>query len=199
MDEGPFRAPQPAERRVPSRQEAAPRHAAQSPEPVKEAPQTSRRVEIPPIDEPKKRRSLKRLLIPIVIVLVLIGAGIFGWSALSKANNSAMTAINSTQYQAVFFTNGQVYFGKLQNFNDEYLKMTDIYYLQTQSTGETSDSTNPQTSSTDASNVQLIKLGSEIHGPEDEMVISKQQVLFYENLKSDGKVAQSIANYAKAN
>lgn len=53
IDEGPFRAPQPAERRVPSRQEATPRQAAHSPEPVKEIHQTTRRVEIPAIDEPK--------------------------------------------------------------------------------------------------------------------------------------------------
>ena len=43
------------------------------------------------------------------------------------------------------------------------------------------------------------KLGQEIHGPEDEMIISKDHVLFYENLKSDGKVSQSIEQYKKAN
>lgn len=45
--------------------------------------------------------------------------------------------------------------------------------------------------------MQLIKLGDEIHGPEDEMILSKDQVLFYENLKTDGKVAQSIEKYKK--
>ena len=75
------------------------------------------------------------------------------------------------------------------------LQLTNIFYLQTQSS---SSSTNPQTTSTDSSSVQLIKLGDEVHGPEDSMVIEKSQVLFYENLKSDGKVAQSIAAYQKA-
>jgi ABC-type Zn uptake system ZnuABC Zn-binding protein ZnuA len=46
--------------------------------------------------------------------------------------------------------------------------------------------------------VQLIKLGSEVHGPEDAMMIAKAQVLFYENLKPDGKVAQSISKYTGA-
>jgi hypothetical protein len=110
---------------------------------------------------------------------------------------STATAIDTSKYQAVFFTNGQVYFGKLQSFNDQYLKLTDIFYLQAQSTDSTKDA-NPQSTSSDQNNVQLIKLGNEVHGPEDQMVISKDQVLFFENLKPDGKVAQSIEKY-KAN
>jgi hypothetical protein len=196
MDAGPFRTPQPPERRVPSRQEAAPR-VVEEPQPVQEAPKTTHRAEIPHFDEPKKRRPLKRIILAVVIILVVIGLGFFGWTALNNKNQANATAIDTSKYQAVFFTNGQVYFGKLQAFNDQYLKLTNIYYLQTQ-TASTTGSSNPQTSSSDSGNVQLIKLGSEIHGPEDQMVISKDQVLFYENLKPDGKVAQSIANYSKS-
>jgi hypothetical protein len=164
---------------------------------VQEAPRTTYRTEIPHFDEPKKRRPLKRIILAIVIVLVVAGLGFFGWTALNNKNQATAPAIDTSKYQAVFFTNGQVYFGKLQAFNDQYLKLTNIYYLQTQ-TASTTGSSNPQTSSSDSGNVQLIKLGSEIHGPEDQMVISKDQVLFYENLKPDGKVAQSIANYSKS-
>lgn len=202
MDEGPFRAPQPVERRVPSRQETAHRQTTEKPEPVKEAPKPSyraERAEIPPFDERKKRRSLKRMLLPVIILIVILVIGFFGWSAWSKSHAAATTGIDTSKYQAVFFTNGQVYFGKLQAFNGDYLKLTDIFYLQTQSNSSTAGSTNPQTSSTDSSSVQLIKLGSEVHGPEDAMMIAKDQVLFYENLKPDGKVAQSIDKYAGSN
>jgi hypothetical protein len=41
----------------------------------------------------------------------------------------------------------------------------------------------------------LIKLGNEVHGPEDSMVIERSQVLFFENLKNDGKVVDSINKY----
>ena len=105
--------------------------------------------------------------------------------------------IDSSKYQAVFFTNGQVYFGKLKNQGSDYLHLSDVYYLQTNADAT---SENPQQStSTDQGNVQLIKLGDEIHGPEDEMIISKDQVLFYENLKTDGKVSQSIQEYKNSN
>ena len=123
---------------------------------------------------------------------MVIALGVAGWLAWSAMGGG--TAIDGSKYQAVFFTNGQVYFGKLQAGRDGYMKLTDIYYLQSQSSKE-EGSGNPQETATDQNNVQLIKLGDEIHGPEDEMIISKDQVLFYENLKPDGKVAQSIQKF----
>lgn len=146
--------------------------------------------------EPKrssKQRSLGWLAKPILAVLVIGVLGAAGWSLWSNMQGGA-TGVDASKYQAVFFTNGQVYFGKLHTFDKDYMKLTDIYYLQTQS-GDQTDSKNPQKSTTDSNNVQLIKLGDEIHGPEDEMVIARDQVLFYENLKPKGKVAQSIDQY----
>lgn len=195
VDEGPFRAPQPAERRAPSREairqsavvEEKPESATGAPKPYR-----SERTPIPPIKEPKKLVSLKRVLIPIIIVIILVGGGFVGATAWSQSHATVAAGIDTSKYQAVFFTNGQVYFGKLQTLNNDYLKLTDIFYLQTQSTSSKTDSTNPQSTSSDSSSVQLIKLGNEVHSPEDQMIISRDQVLFYENLKSDGKVSQSI-------
>src|SRR5690606_18965434 len=90
-----------------------------------------------------------------------------------------------------FLSNGQVYFGKLEAVNKDYMRLTDIYYLQSQqSATDVGSSDNPQ-ESTDG-NVQLIKLGEEIHGPEDEMIVSKEHLLFFENLRQDGNVTRSI-------
>ena len=126
-------------------------------------------------------------LAAVIVIAVLVLAGMF----MFRGNIS--TTIDSSRFQAVFFTNGQVYFGKLQIINDSYLKLTDIFYLQTKTT---TGSTNPQTTTANTANdVELVKLGSEIHGPEDQMIINKDQVLFFENLKSDGKVTQSITQY----
>jgi hypothetical protein len=46
----------------------------------------------------------------------------------------------------------------------------------------------------DNSEINLIKLGVEIHGPEDIMYISQNQVLFWENLKSDSRIVNIIKN-----
>ena len=110
--------------------------------------------------------------------------------------SSTAAAIDSSKYQAVFFTNGQVYFGKLHTLNNNYMKLTDIFYLQAKDPSTNADSKNPQETSTQQSpDVQLVKLGNEVHGPVDEMIISKDQMLFFENLKKDGKVAASIGQY----
>jgi hypothetical protein len=139
----------------------------------------------------KKSKKLASIIIGIIFVLLAIGAG--GWFVYQA---SAGATIDRNKYQAVFFTNGQVYFGKLQAMNSGYFKLIDIFYLQAKSTQPNSQ--NPQASaSNQSSDVQLVKLGGEVHGPTDEMVINKDQVLFFENLKSDGKVSQSIDQYKK--
>jgi hypothetical protein len=146
--------------------------------------------------EPSGRRGKNRRIRKRVVIIsagVIIAVAVIVLAILTIYRSSVGSLINTSEYQAVFFTNGQVYFGKLQSLNGNYMKLTDIFYLQT-----STDPTNPQQTSTDPSaNVQLIKLGSEIHGPDDEMVINRDQVLFFENLKPDGKVSQSIATYQK--
>lgn len=193
MDEGPFRASRPADKRVAARPEPARRQPVAE-QPVEEQPRAVPHAVTPRAAAAKKSRS-KRFKLPIIIILSVIVLALAAWVASSQLQTSA-TAIQADKYQAVFFTNGQVYFGKLHTFQGGYLRLTDIFYLQTQNASST-DSKNPQQTTTDQSNVQLIKLGDEIHGPQDEMIISKDQVLFYENLKTDGKVAQSIAKYKK--
>lgn len=196
MDNGrPFRVPQSGDRRAANRPEQAYRptdEPRQQNEPPRSAPTAgaSRPQHISHDEKPKGRFKL-----PLIILVVVVVAAL-GWFMWSKMQNTAV-AIDGSKYQAVFFTNGQVYFGKLQSANSDYLKLTDIYYLQTQGE-QAADSQNPQQSTNAQKDVQLIKLGDEIHGPEDAMVISKEQVLFYENLKSDGKVAQSIAQFKSA-
>ena len=140
---------------------------------------------------PAKRRPLK--LIALVAGILLLALA--GWFAYGRLSGSA-SVIDSSKYQAVFFTNGQVYFGKLSPVNGDYMRLKNVYYLQNKS--ESTNETSPQSASAQtASDVELIKLGNEIHGPEDEMLISKDQVLFFENLKPAGTVSQTITNFQK--
>ena len=199
MDVGPFRGSRPTDRRTVSTSAPTHRQAEES-QTVQPEPRaaSSHRAASSPRQNIKEEKSLfKRLLWPLVIAVVVIVLGVGGWFAWSSARGAVVNTIDTGKYQAVFFTNGQVYFGKLQLAGGDYMKLTDIYYLQNnqQTAAEGEDANNPQQASTDQSNVQLIKLGDEIHGPEDEMIISKDQVLFYENLKTDGKVAQSIEQH----
>jgi hypothetical protein len=126
----------------------------------------------------------------LVVVLIVVGIALLAGMSLwfFRGSNSA---VKGDQYQAVFLTNGQVYFGKLSNPNNKYVELKDIYYLQvTQQEiqeGSNDASADPQ--------ISLAKLGNELHGPEDSMYISRDQVLFWENLKGDGDVVTAITNF----
>lgn len=187
MEGGPFRAPRPGDGRAASRHESTHRQLDEEEPKATHRTASSRHAA-------KDARSPMRFIFPIITLILVLALAVAGWFLWSKTQ--ASTGIDTNKYQAVFFTNGQVYFGKLQSFNGEYMKLTDIYYLQSQQAAEENkESKNPQQTSSDQGNVQLIKLGDEIHGPEDEMIVSKEQVLFYENLKADGKVAKSIEQH----
>jgi|ERR1700683_114730 len=141
---------------------------------------------------PVRRTSDTSMLNRVVAVLFgVVALGVLIWlGARAYGSLTADNAVKSKQFQAVFLTNGQVYFGKFTQINSSYVKLTDIYYLQVQQTVQPSSS-----SSNNNQQVSLAKLGGELHGPEDEMFISRDQVLFWENLKNSGKVVQAIDKY----
>lgn len=145
---------------------------------------------------PKKTRRVSGRKVTALVVLLILVALAMGWSWWLFGRNTNYDegkTINSKEFQAVFLTNGQVYFGKLGDLNHKYVTLTDIYYLQVQSSDNSLQ--NASSSTTTNSQVSLAKLGSELHGPEDKMSISSDQVLFWENLKSDSKVSQAISKY----
>lgn len=142
---------------------------------------------------PRKPRRLRAVMVGIVVfVLAVLLVALVWLSAGNQKVTSADTGVKSSEYQALFLTNGQVYFGKLANLDSKYVTITDVYYLQVQQSqslqqGDAADSSGAQ--------VSLAKLGSELHGPEDKMFVSSQQVLFWENLKDSSKVVQAIQKY----
>lgn len=149
-----------------------------------------------PSENKGKRRAplrfSKRLMIVAAIIILAAGTAA-AWYFVSSRQGDV---IDQSKYQAVFFTNGQVYFGKLEKLDENYMRLTHVFYLQTPNSSSTPSSQNPQDANK-SSQLQLTKLGTEIHSPEDTMVISKSQMLFFENLKDDGKVVQGIGTYYK--
>jgi hypothetical protein len=132
-------------------------------------------------------------ILAIVVVLLLLAACV-GWKVMAHKRYDENKNINAGEYQALFLSNGQVYFGHLSDLNNKYVSMKDIYYLQVQQSQNLQQGTG-----TDAnSQVSLAKLGSELHGPEDQMHIASDQVLFWENLKNDSKVTQAITKYQQS-
>ncbi len=135
----------------------------------------------------KQRKFAIQLLISIVIFFILL----FGISSLVRRCGRHSEVYNKAEWQAVFLSDGQVYFGKVVAEDKLNIILRNIYYLQKrQALQEGAEDINKQTG-----NFALIKLGNEIHGPLDEMRINRQHVLFIEDLKGNSKVVKAIENY----
>lgn len=122
----------------------------------------------------------------LVIIILIIALGFLWWRGENLSGFGQ-------DWQAVFLSNGQVYFGKIAKQNKAEIKLEDIYYLQVtrplQQAQEGQEQANPQ------GELQLVKLGNELHGPTDAMYVNRDQVLFIEDLKDDSNVVTAIANY----
>lgn len=126
------------------------------------------------------------MIIAIILIVVVVVALIVACSRTSAPKTEG--------YQAVFLSNGQVYFGKVAKLNHTYVELSDIYYLQLTKPLQTQEPPLEGEAATQ-SKLTLMKLGKEIHGPKDQMIINRRHVLFIENLKDDSKVVQAINQY----
>ncbi|MGA8367488.1 MAG: hypothetical protein ACLQMT_07505 [Candidatus Acidiferrales bacterium] len=109
-------------------------------------------------------------------ILVIVAAGCY------IARQIRGTSVKfGTPYQAVLLTNGSVYFGHLQDYGGRNPVLTDVYYIVSQ--------TNPETKQT---NNILVHRGKELHEP-THMYLNANQILFVEDVGTNSKVAQLIA------
>ena len=136
-------------------------------------------------------------LVTLIIVLIIVGGGIYLIASYTGvAGGLGAAGKFKENWQAIFLTNGQVYFGKVPKITSDFVLLRDIYYLQVvnqQNTiGQPSDvQTQPE------QRLTLIKLGNEIHGPRDEMMINRDHVVLMEDLKSSSRVVEAINDYLK--
>lgn len=132
----------------------------------------------------------RKKIIFLVILLLIIGFLSFHWMKSQKQQQ-----YSSSTYYGIFLDNGQVYFGNIKNIEENTLSITNVYYLRAnQNLQNNQDKDKKQEVNTNL-DVSLIKLGKEIHGPKDEMMINREHILLWEELRSDSKVVQAIKKY----
>ena len=144
-------------------------------------------------DSPMWLRVIWVVLLFSATVLMVALAFLLYFGGPNEANN-----VDKTKQQAVFLTNGQVYFGKIKGINKQYVDLRGIYYLNVNQQVQPNQKDNNNQSQA-ASSISLVKLGCELHGPLDKMIINRDQVTFWENLKDDGQVAKAIAQWVQQN
>jgi hypothetical protein len=89
-------------------------------------------------------------------------------------------SLGRAQYQAVFLTNGQTYFGRYYDRLGAYAKIEDVYYLQETAAADASG----------ASDTRIVRRGRELHEPTSRTLIPKSAILFVEDLTDASPIAQ---------
>ncbi len=129
----------------------------------------------------------------IAILLAVVLVTVFCVWLYKKNYSSKQT---SRLRQAIFLTNGQVYFGYTKNYSDQMLELKEVYYLRTQDFLQPSSE---QSDSEDKKKISLVKLGSELHGPTDHMYINRDQIMFIEDMRQDSKINDAITKFIEKN
>lgn len=163
-----------SESAIPQRPQVAPRQAR----------------EIPVVESKQNRFAWLKWLVGAIILTIAVGAAWMMWSQ----QRGIVATIDTNKYQAVFLSNGQVYFGKLTLVNSDYLQLASVYYLERQMTANSSASESETEQMPTDNNFQLLKYSDVLYGSEDAMIISKSDIIRYENLRPDGVVARAIAD-----
>lgn len=126
------------------------------------------------VNKPKQSRRIGKMSIWLISLVAVLIVG-----AVTYALLFGPSQVDKDRYQAVFLTNGQVYFGKLHGYETNRPYLTDVYYF-------------PLSEDDQAEQQSLIKLGSEMHQPDNQMLLNRDAILFVENLSNDGSVVQAI-------
>ena len=140
------------------------------------------------------------VLILAIIVVATAGYFIFGVPSADKKANAVGASMAAApeigDYQAVFLVNNQVYFGKLSNENAQFPVLKDIYYLQVNQPIQPAQTVKgaPVQAAVNP-DINLVKLGGELHGPSDEMRINRDQILLIEDLRADSNLVKAIEKY----
>jgi hypothetical protein len=121
-------------------------------------------------------RASWRLLRNAAIALVVFVAAIL----FTQWWDFTIPAVGRAQYQAVFLSNGQTYFGRYYDRIGAYAKIEDVYYLQ-------------QVAGADANapaDTRIVRRGRELHEPASRMLVPKSAILFVEDLTDASPIGQ---------
>ncbi len=162
---------------------------------------------------PSKKKPNKGLKILLIVVLIIVAVFVVllivskttSWNILGVSKQAGVSSngekiAKASDWQAVFLTNGQVYFGKLKNANSNYPTLEDIYYLQVQKVpiqpaAPAANKEGVQPAQKAKQQLILVKFGTELHRPMDKMYINKDHIIFFEDLRADSGVVAAIEKY----
>ncbi|MBI3685674.1 hypothetical protein HY250_04680 [Candidatus Azambacteria bacterium] len=141
-------------------------------------------------------RSIIKKSILIVIAVLLLAAIDANYNISSSFG---ATAAAKGKWQAVFLTNGQVYFGHLSPYGFHSFVLNNVYYVRSSRVSAAAPAEKDKNAKNAAEEQpqaetrnELVKISQDLHGPEDTMFIPKTQILFWQNLRDDSQIVATI-------
>ena len=129
------------------------------------------------------RRSIQRVgitALAVIAIALIVGLGITVIrDHTSSSSDAVASSIDSSTYQAVFLTNGEIYFGKLSASGGDFDVLTHVYRLTAQAASQKGKPLQRT----------LVKMTSDVHQPRDGLVVNRRQILYVENLNPTGRAA----------
>jgi hypothetical protein len=122
----------------------------------------------------RKKVSNKAFVVAAITGAVLVAAALLFAMFMSSG-------IKGDQYQLVKLTTGEIFFGKLQGTQGEYLTLENAYFIQ--------DAEN-------MSDTTILSRKNTVAKSESPMRIKSDKVVYWENLAKDSKIAETIKNAA---
>lgn len=138
---------------------------------IKTSRSQTRQTQVATKSKPSRRAAKASIWLISLAIVLIVGAVVY-------ALLLGPSQVDKDRYQAVFLTNGQVYFGKLHGFEGNRPYLTDVYYFPPSEDNQAEQS--------------LVKLGSEVHRPDNQMLLNRDAILFVENLSNDSSVVRAI-------
>lgn len=123
-----------------------------------------------------------------LLVLIVATLAFVLFRFVTNSSSSSVTGVKKDYYQAVFLIDGTQYVGRLTSQDSGHYKLMNVYFVSSAEQPIVSDSSSAQTTG----QVSLTKLEAGLLNAENEMIIPKDKVLFYENLKPDGQAAKLL-------
>lgn len=136
---------------------------------------------------------LKYLLLSTSIAAAVGLGGLFylklvTWSDVAKFWSKIPIASSASSapkgYIAIYLTNGKVYFGKIEQLDSEEPVMSDVFFLNATKVADALEA-----------EFQLVRLADQFQAPVDRLTLTRDHVLYWEELSDDSKVVQAIVKY----
>lgn len=113
---------------------------------------------------------------------VLLGVALTGilWWQSWRSSTDFLASEADTTYHAILLTNGEAYYGHIRERGPRFLRLTDVFYLKAEKTGEDGRPV-----------IRLRKRGGEWHGP-GHMDINLRQIVLIEPVGEDSEIGRMI-------